>query len=241
VYTVGPGTVAGVERTIVKDTVAPGRPDATPGGGTFEGPQAVTLGSPDPAATVHYSVNGSTPSAASPTAPAQLMISSSQTVNAIAVDPVGNTSGVSTYTYVIAPRLGSTAVQVIPAAGAAAAPKQAVLPSVAQALSVSRLTLSRRISITRLRVQGLRASMNVQDGTNVVRIAIYRARNGQKTGRALLVTNRVPRAAGPYRVTFRTRSLLSKLRTGSYVMETQAGRSAASLGGATRVTFTVTR
>jgi len=67
--------------------------------------------------------------------------------------------------------INRTVVQVIPGA--------AVLGATARSsLAVSRLTLPRRISVTRLRAQGLHASMRVQEGTNVVRIAIYKSRNG---------------------------------------------------------------
>jgi hypothetical protein len=130
----------------------------------------------------------------------------------------------------------TTIIQVVPG------PAQAVLGQrvVSSPLAVSRLALSSRISITRLRVQGLRASMNVQGGTNVVRIAIYKARNGVKTGRALFTTTRTPRSAGLLRVTLRS-STLSKLKPGQYVMEIRAGRSAASLGPVRIRTFRVTR
>jgi len=90
-----------------------------------------------------------------------------------------------------------------------------------------------------LRAQGLHASMRVQEGTNVVRIAIYKSRNGQRTGRALYVTTRATRA-GLLNVTLRSRSLLRKLRAGTYVMEVRSGQSVASLGGVRRITFTVT-
>ena len=107
-------------------------------------------------------------------------------------------------------------------------------------LAVSNLSLSRRISISRLRLQGLRASMRVQEGTNVVRIAIYKARNGQKTGRALYTTTRTPTKAGLFRVSLRS-GKLAHLRAGSYVMEVRAGASASTLGSARRITFAVTR
>ena len=81
--------------------------------------------------------------------------------------------------------------------------------------------------------------MRVQEGTNVVRIAIYKSRNGQRTGRALYVTTRAARA-GLLGVTLRSRSLLGKLRAGTYVMEVRSGQSVASLGGLRRITFTVT-
>jgi hypothetical protein len=83
-------------------------------------------------------------------------------------------------------------------------------------------------------------SMRVPQGTNVLRIAVYKARNGQKTGSALFRTTRTPRA-GLYRVTLRNASLLRKLKTGSYVVEVRAGSSAASLGTVRRIAFTVTR
>jgi hypothetical protein len=120
-------------------------------------------------------------------------------------------------------------------------PVASVKGTSASSLAVSRLTLARRISITRLRVQGLRASMRVQKGTSVIRIAIYKARNGKKTGRALYVTTRAPRSSGLYRVTLRSRSLLSKLRAGSYVMEVRSGPSAAALGSTRSIGFRVTR
>jgi hypothetical protein len=127
-----------------------------------------------------------------------------------------------------------TIIQQVPVAGASG-----VLGATASSLSVSRLTLPRRISVTRLRAQGLHASMRVQEGTNVVRIAIYKSRNGQRTGRALYVTTRAARA-GLLGVTLRSRSLLRKLRAGTYVMEVRSGQSIASLGGVRRIAFTVT-
>jgi hypothetical protein len=125
-----------------------------------------------------------------------------------------------------------TVIQQIPGVG--------VQGAAARSLAVSRLSLARRISITRLRRQGLRASMRLQQGTNVVRIAVYKARNGQRTGRALFTTTRVARS-GLYRVTLRNRSLLRKLKTGSYVMQVQAGETPGSLGRATQIGFRVTR
>jgi hypothetical protein len=130
----------------------------------------------------------------------------------------------------------TTILQVVPG------PAQGVLGQqlVSSPLAVSRLSLARRISISRLRAKGLRASMNVQEGTNVVRIAIYKTRNGLRTGRAVFTTTRTPRSAGLFRVTLRS-SKLSKLKPGQYVMQVRAGRSAASLGPAKRIAFRVTR
>jgi hypothetical protein len=142
----------------------------------------------------------------------------------------------------------NTIVRTVPGAGAAAAvgqvipnPSGAVLGTQSSsALSVSRLTLARRISVARLRVQGLRATMSVQEGTNVLRFSVYKAKGGSKTGRALYTTSRTPSRAGLYRTTLRS-SKLSKLKAGRYVLEVRAGRSAASLGAVKKFVFTVTR
>jgi hypothetical protein len=129
----------------------------------------------------------------------------------------------------------TTIIRVIPG------PASAVLGSQASsALSVSRLTLARRISVTRLRGQGLRGTMNVQEGTNVVRFAIYKARGGQKTGRALYTTTRTPTHAGLFRFSLAS-AKLAKLKPGRYVTEVRAGRSAASLVAVKTFGFTVTR
>jgi hypothetical protein len=130
--------------------------------------------------------------------------------------------------------VGTTVIQVIQPA------QQVAGVQVTSPLAVSRLSLARRISISRLRAQGLRASMNVQEGTNVVRIAIYKSRNGLRTGPAVFTATRTPRSAGLFRVTLRS-SKLSKLKPGAYVMQIRAGRSAASLGPVRSTTFRVTR
>lgn len=119
--------------------------------------------------------------------------------------------------------------------------RQEIKGSTATSLQVSQLSLARRVSLTRLRLRGLRASMRLEAGTQVLRISVYRARNGRRTGRALLITNRLPSAGGIYRVALRNRSLLSRLRAGQYVVEVRAGQSAGTLGRVVRVAFRVTR
>jgi hypothetical protein len=130
----------------------------------------------------------------------------------------------------------STIIQVVQQPAAAA---QVLGVKVTSPVAVSQLTLARRISVARLQLRGLRASMQVKEGTNVVRIAIYKARNGKKAGSALYVTNRASRA-GLLRVTLRSRSLLAKLRAGTYLMEVRSGSSLGSLSATRRIAFTVT-
>jgi|tagenome__1003787_1003787.scaffolds.fasta_scaffold20839370_1 hypothetical protein len=132
----------------------------------------------------------------------------------------------------------TTVIQRIGVLGAAAS--QRVQPA-DRSSAVSGLSLSRRMSVTRLRAQGLRVSMRLKPGTKTVRMAIYRARNGKKTGRAVFTTTRTARAAGLYRATLRGRTLTRALKPGAYVIEVQGGRSAASLSAVRRFAFTVTR
>jgi hypothetical protein len=135
----------------------------------------------------------------------------------------------------------TTIVRVIPGAGAAAPSNQAVQGVVAKPLAVSGLTLAQRISITRLRAQGLRITMRVQADTKVVRVAVYRAKsNGNRTGTALFAGYQAASKAGLVRITLRG-SLPRRLRTGQYVVEVQPGQSRTSLGTLSRHRFRVTR
>jgi hypothetical protein len=138
----------------------------------------------------------------------------------------------------------TTITRVVPGIGPAApaAPSGvAVQGTVARPLAVSSVALAQRISLTRLRAQGLRLSMRVQQGTRVVRIAVYRAKsNGSRTGAALFAGYHLPASAGLFRVTLRG-SLVRKLRAGRYVVEVQPGQSRTSLGALSRHRFLVTR
>jgi hypothetical protein len=119
--------------------------------------------------------------------------------------------------------------------------RQGIEGFTAAALRVSQLSLARRVSLARLRLRGLQASMRLPSGTEVVRIAVYRARNGRRSGRALFITNRLPRAGGVYRVALRNRGLVGRLRPGRYVIQVRAGQSARTLGRVSQVLFRVTR
>ncbi|MEA2249338.1 MAG: hypothetical protein QOH46_3867 [Solirubrobacteraceae bacterium] len=267
-YSVGGGTVNGTEKTLEKDIVAPGAPDATPGTGTYATGQSVTLDKPDPASVIHYTANGTEPSAASPVAPAQLHVTSSQTIKAIAIDPVGNPSTVSTFVYTIlgggpvpggGAGPGATGTGGQPASGAAAAargtapagvaarPAPFVAPIApivagvtARSLTLGGMTLSNRISATRLRIQGLRVSMRVPAGARVLRFAIYRARSGRPAGQALAVGYRLVSRTGTVRLVLRDRALVRRLKPGRYALRVQPGSSRSDLGTPTTAVFTVT-
>jgi hypothetical protein len=168
-----------------------------------------------------------------------LSVALNASITGLATRVIDNTAPARTVVQLIP---GPAVAQLIPGpTGGTAAPRQGVQPATARSAAVSRLSVDRRVSIARLRRQGLRASMRLPEGTHAVRIAIYKARNGRKAGRALFTSIRAPRAAGLYRVTLRNRGLLRKLKAGSYVVEVQAGRSAASLSAVRSVVFRVSR
>jgi hypothetical protein len=62
-----------------------GRPVFSPPGGTFSTAQLVAMASPTPGATIHYTADGSTPTAASPAYDAPVVVSATATLKAIAV------------------------------------------------------------------------------------------------------------------------------------------------------------
>jgi Chitobiase/beta-hexosaminidase C-terminal domain len=238
-------------RTLVKDTVLPAAPTATPGPGSYAGPQTVSLASADQSAAIHYTVDGSTPTALSRRFDAPLSLTASQTIRAVAVDPAGNESAPATLPFTILPASagggGSTAggtntttliTQLIPVV---AQPSAAVAGTSARAaLRVSGVTLARRISITRARSRGLTVSMTLPRGTQVVRLAVYRSRNGLASGRPLVRVLKLPTRSGRYVVNLRSRALLRSLRPGRYSVQVTPGRSLDDRGRTSSLAFTIT-
>lgn len=94
------GETTGANKQIQKDTVAPADPTATPPGGSYDAQQAVSLNAED-GSKAHYTVDGSDPSATSREFGQQIQITASQSIKALAVDAAGNSSGISTFDYVI--------------------------------------------------------------------------------------------------------------------------------------------
>jgi hypothetical protein len=151
------------------------------------------------------------------------------TLTGIGVGAAGSSGGGSSSSGSTAP---ATIVQSIPLA--------AVAGITARPLAVSSVTVPQRISSTRLRLQGLRAVMRLPAGTQVVRFAVYRTRNGKRVGSALAVGYRVPSSAGVYRLVLRDRALLRKLKRGSYLLQVRPGRIRSDLGAIATTAFTVT-
>jgi hypothetical protein len=98
----GNPAVQASEPGYVIDTVAPSSPSASPAAGTYAAGQSVTLTTNDGTATIRYTTNGVAPTCGTGTAYAgAISVGSSMTIKAIACDPAGNFSSVSTFVYII--------------------------------------------------------------------------------------------------------------------------------------------
>ncbi|MEA2359050.1 MAG: hypothetical protein QOI62_2310 [Solirubrobacteraceae bacterium] len=245
------GTPVGAAKTVLYDLEAPSAPAASPGSGTYEGSQAIGLTTNDPSAVVRYTTNGTDPTPTSAVAPAQLTVSRSQTIKAIAIDRAGNASQVRTFQYTIttppAPTRGKGADDASGLGGATTVIIQQFLPQSAVAgirakpVALRHLTVSKRVRVGRLRSQGLRATVGLDAETELLRYAVYRVRGGRPAGTALTIGYRVPAsAAASYRLRLRDRALLRRLKPGRYVLKVTPGRSLSDLGVTRQVGFTVT-
>lgn len=76
-------------------------PTLTPAPGTYTSPQTVTITDTAPGAAIHYTTDGTTPTAGSPVYSTPLTISVNETIEAIAVSPSGSSSPVGGGAYTI--------------------------------------------------------------------------------------------------------------------------------------------
>lgn len=93
-YAEGGVQQTGRGRTIWKDTVAPGAPSISPGGGTFTGTRAVDVTAPG--ADVFYTTDGTTPGLLNGVlVRGPVSVTESLTLRAVAIDPFGNAGPVA--------------------------------------------------------------------------------------------------------------------------------------------------
>ena len=111
-YTVDSAVIAGAERTIRKDTVAPAGPRIWPRGGTFLRSKSVRIGSPG-AREIWYTLSGTRPGRhRGAEYHGEFRLTRSATLRAIAFDAAGNPSPVTTARFrragtPAAPRIGT--------------------------------------------------------------------------------------------------------------------------------------
>jgi hypothetical protein len=82
-------------------TIQAATPAISPAPGTYTAAQTVTITDTTPAAVIHYTTDGSTPTASSPIYNGGIAVSQSETVQAIAVSPNNSNSAVASAAYVI--------------------------------------------------------------------------------------------------------------------------------------------
>jgi hypothetical protein len=95
----GPSNVGAAAYTINLNAVAP--PTFAPAGGVYTGPQQVTIADATAGANVYYTTDGSTPTASSQLYKAPIQVSTSETINAIAVAAGYSNSSIVSATYSI--------------------------------------------------------------------------------------------------------------------------------------------
>ncbi len=107
-------------------------------------------------------------------------------------------------------------------------------------LRLRRVRTTHRVSRSAVRSRGLVFRMRVPRGTRVLRVAVYRVRNGRKARRATYVTFRKVRRAGPFTLALRSRTARRRLTVGLYQFNLTPGQSRQRLGRtfATRIRIT---
>ncbi|MEY2536120.1 MAG: hypothetical protein QOF29_4030 [bacterium] len=129
----------------------------------------------------------------------------------------------------------------VPAAPPAPPTRAVAGVSAASVLVIRSLRMTHRVSRARIRGRGLRLSMRVPEGTEVVRIAIYRTRGHRRSGPAVFLAHRVPGGAGLFRVRLDSRGLRRRLVPGSYQVNVTPGITRRRLGRTTVTRLRVTR
>jgi hypothetical protein len=260
-YAIAGGNTSGRNLTIVKDMSAPPSPSPNVAPGTYPSSQSVTLADADPAAAVHYTVGGATPTAGSPTTPNPVSVTASQTIKAIAVDPVGNESSPVAFAYVISPPPpppppvttsngttnagggatpaggGTTATAGAAGGSVATAGSATATTSTRPALALTSLGIAPRMKRSKAQKNGLRLVMRLPEGTGVVKVNVYR-----KTGTGLKLLSsglKAPSAAGLYRVAQNHAALRRQLTKGTYEVQVTPGYSKSELGKTTKASFRV--
>ena len=240
---VGGSALDGSGLTLRKDTVAPDPPSVTPEPGPYDEAQWVAIETADPTATIHWTEGSDAPTADSPVYTGPILVSSGQTLQAIAVDPAGNASPVGMFPFEIVPpapvRIADPGA-IVPStfAPARVGPGRArVVP-----LRLTSLAGPGRISARRLRATGLRLVMRMPAEAVVVHVAVYRAAlGGARAGDPVAAADRLALGAdGVLRMRLHGRPF-RRLRPGRYVVDVRVGRGQIGLGPAATTRLTVTR
>jgi len=108
-------------------------------------------------------------------------------------------------------------------------------------LAIARLRTTHRLSRARVLRRGLRLSMRVPQGTEILKIAVHRVRRGRAEARNVWVGFRVVSRAGLLRVRLDSRTLRRRLKAGLYQINVTPGVSRRELGRTTTTRIRITR
>jgi hypothetical protein len=131
--------------------------------------------------------------------------------------------------------------------GVAPAPPPATTSAVAGAsassrLAIRKLHLSHKMRRSRVLRNGLRLSMVLPQGTEIIKVAVFKYRGHKLLRTPVWVGFRVaPSRLGLYRMTLDSRSLRRRLKVGRYQLRITPGASKQQLGLTTFTTLRVTR
>jgi hypothetical protein len=113
--------------------------------------------------------------------------------------------------------------------------------SAARRLVVSRLRTTHRVARARVLRRGLRLTMRLPQGTEIVKIAVYRVRKGKVLPKPVWLGYRVPSRAGLYRLRLDSRIMRRRLKAGVYQVNVTPGLSRHELGRTVTTRIRITR
>jgi hypothetical protein len=116
--------------------------------------------------------------------------------------------------------------------------------SAASRLKVSKLRTTHRLSRARALRRGLRLSMRLPAGTEILKVAVYRTRRGKVIRKPVWLGFRVIGRVGPgglYRLRLDSRALRRQLKAGLYQINVTPGVSRRQLGTTTPTRIRITR
>jgi hypothetical protein len=125
--------------------------------------------------------------------------------------------------------------------GAAAGGQVAIAAAARPRLAIAKLRTTHRMSRARVLRRGLRLSMRVPEGTEVLKIAVHRVRRGRAEARNVWLGFRVVTRAGLIRVRLDSRALRRRLKAGLYQVNVTPGASRHDLGRTTTTRVRITR
>lgn len=141
------------------------------------------------------------------------------------------------------PTNATAGVKTVSLSGAVANPAATVAGvSTRSRLRVSRLRTTHRLSRAGVLRRGLRLTMRLPQGAEILKISVLRVRNGRLVPRPVWLGYRLlPSRAGLYRLRLDSRALRRRLKTGLYQVNLTPGLSKRQLGATTTARIRITR